>query len=122
MKWFGKKKENDVQPPAPSPPSITFKMVPSSRGEKLEIVADWAEGADLESYAVMLVYLQQGKLLDMVANAIIDKVNQSKLRDNSVVVEQIFMESFGKGRRSDPTKPIVCPTRATHLLLKPFQH
>lgn len=124
MRWFKRKKEqvHDAAP-APTHPSITFKMVPSERGEKLEITADWPEGADLEPFAVMLVYLQQGKLLDMVANAIIEQVNRSKLRDNCVVVEQIFMESFGnKKRQSDPSRPIICPTRATRSLLKPFQH
>jgi hypothetical protein len=117
MRWFkGEKKEEQ----GVETPSITFKMVPIEGGQKVVISVDWPEGANLEAFAYMLVFLQQGKLLDLVATAIVDKVKSSTIQDNAAVIEHVFTEGFKM--RAASNKPIVCPTKATSLLLKPFQH
>lgn len=107
--------------PAPNP-KIIFEMINRPEGESVRVTVDWAEGEDLEAFAYMLLYLQQGKLIEPIGAALSTKVRESTIKENARIIQDVINGGLKTKHVSEPGKPIVCPTRATSLLLKPFQH
>jgi hypothetical protein len=103
----------------PPGPKITFQLV---GGSQLRVVADWEKGQDLSLFGHLLVYLCQGRLLGSVGAAVTNQSINVQETEKGAAICSLLQQAFsGVERGADGDEPLVCPTMAVRINMKPFQ-
>lgn len=112
-----KKDRDGRQGGAPPGPRITLQLV---EGNQLRIATHWDKGEEVDLFAQLLLYLCQGKLTSSVAaSVVLHAAKVGELEKGSLI--NSVLQQVQQAPDGDEDEPLVCPTAAIRMNMKPFQ-
>jgi hypothetical protein len=93
-------------PSLPHSPHPVLKI--EARGDKLFMTADWPPGADLSSFAIALLNLQDGQYNQLLTNALVTRSDKEGAAPSDFLTKHMeILKGEGEGCAVVPAKSVM---------------